>query len=81
MHYVYVLKNKNSRLLYVGYTNNLSRRLQEHKTDKWKNYNFVYCEVYVNEFDAKRREQMLKNYGSGLGHIRKRLKETLKDSG
>ena len=80
MFYLYVLKKKNSRYLYIGYTNNLQRRLVEHKKDKWKNFSFVYCEVYINESDAREREQMLKNYGAGLGHIRKRIKNTL-DSG
>lgn len=83
MFFVYVLKKKDSRLLYVGYTKNLRRRLLEHRKDKWKNYNFVYCEayVYVNEKDAKKREQQLKKYGAGLGHIRNRLHGTLKDNG
>jgi len=76
-YYVYVLKKKNSKYLYVGYTNNIHRRLAEHKLDKWKNFSFVYCEIYVNEKDARDREQKLKNYGAGLGHIRNRLKNTL----
>ncbi len=29
--YVYILANKNNRVLYVGVTNNLPRRLFEHK--------------------------------------------------
>ena len=77
MYCVYVLKKKNSRYLYIGYTNNLNRRMKEHRNDRRKNFSFVYCEVYVNESDAKDREKMLKNYGAGLGHIRKRLKNTL----
>jgi predicted GIY-YIG superfamily endonuclease len=77
MFYLYVLKKKNSRYLYVGYTNNLRVRLKAHKYDKWKNFSFVYCEVYTNEADARERERMLKKYGAGLGHIRRRLKNTL----
>ena len=80
MYYVYVMKNKNSRYLYVGYTNNLRRRMEEHKLDRWKNFYFVYCEVYISEIDAKEREQMLKNYGAGLGHVRNRLKNTLNNA-
>ena len=77
MFYVYVLKKKNSRNLYVGYTNNLRRRMKEHTNDHWKNFSFIYCEVYINEIDARNREQKLKNYGAGLGHIRNRLENTL----
>jgi len=78
MYFVYVLKKKGSKMLYVGSTNNLKRRLKEHLSDKWKNYRFVYCEVYICEADARQRERVLKkNYGAGLGHIRNRLKNTL----
>ena len=31
MYYVYLLKKKNDDDIYYGYTNNLERRLQEHK--------------------------------------------------
>ncbi len=31
MYYVYMLANKNNRVLYTGVTNNLLRRLYEHK--------------------------------------------------
>ena len=31
MYYVYMLTNKNNNVLYTGVTNNLKRRLYEHK--------------------------------------------------
>jgi predicted GIY-YIG superfamily endonuclease len=31
-YYVYLLTNKNDKVMYVGVTNNLERRMHEHKT-------------------------------------------------
>jgi len=33
IYYVYFLTNKNNNVLYIGVTNNLYRRLSEHKQD------------------------------------------------
>ena len=76
MYYVYVLKNPNNSYIYIGYSNNLKRRMDEHRFDKagWK---LVYYESYLSETDARKREKKLKDYGSSLGHLRKRLKNSL----
>ncbi len=50
--YVYILTNKNKTVLYTGVTNNLKRRLLEHKnklnpksfTSKYNTYYLVYYE-------------------------------------
>ena len=52
--YIYIMTNKNKTVLYIGVTNNLPRRIYEHKnhllkgsfTDK---YNLEYC-IYYEEF-------------------------------
>ena len=51
---------------YIGYTNNLKRRLEEHKkglnfSTKFRlPFKLIYFEGCLNEFDAKRREKYLK---------------------
>ncbi|BFP40701.1 GIY-YIG nuclease family protein [Flavobacteriaceae bacterium GF1] len=54
--YCYILTNKNKTVLYVGATNNLERRVSEHKNGKYKNaftkkYNCTLL-VYFEEFDT-----------------------------
>lgn len=66
--YCYILTNKNKTVLYVGATNEIQRRVTEHKTGKYaksftKRYN-CYILVYFEEFDsvieAFEREKQLK---------------------
>ena len=52
-YYVYILTNKNRTVLYVGVTNNLKRRLKEHKdkinpTGFTARYNIKYLVYYEN---------------------------------
>ena len=66
--YCYILANKNNTVLYVGATNNLERRIQEHKNGKYKNaftkryncYHLVYFEEFDTVKDAFAREKQLK---------------------
>ena len=66
-YYIYILTNKNKTVLYVGVTNNLVRRIGEHKSKLndgfTKRYNVtkpVYYEVFNNPADAIKREKQLK---------------------
>ncbi|MEX0919232.1 MAG: GIY-YIG nuclease family protein [Parcubacteria group bacterium] len=65
MYTTYVLKDKTGKL-YKGVTNNLARRLQEHKsgqtksTKHLKHLEIVYKEEYDNFVDARKREVYLK---------------------
>lgn len=68
-YYVYILTNKYNTVLYIGVTNNLVRRIYEHKqkfVDGFsKKYNLdklVYYEVTKNVNSAIVREKQLKNY-------------------
>lgn len=66
--YTYITTNKNKTVLYVGATNDIERRMNEHKHRVYNNsftkrYNcdiLVYFEVFDNAKDAFAREKQLK---------------------
>jgi putative endonuclease len=67
--FVYILVSKRNGTLYVGVTNNLKRRLSEHKarlvpgfTRKYKVDQLVYFEVFDSINDARAREHSLKRW-------------------
>ena len=62
-YYVYIITNK-SKTLYTGITNNLTRRIYEHKnklidgfTKKYNIDKLVYMELFTNPDDTIRREK------------------------
>ena len=66
-YYVYFLTNWNNKVLYVGVTNNLKRRVYEHKnqlvegfTKKYHVHKLVYYEVGVDIEGAILREKQIK---------------------
>ena len=68
-YYVYMLTNKANKVLYIGVTNNLERRMSEHKqklikgfTSKYNLTKLVYYEYYTDINDAIRREKQLKGW-------------------
>jgi predicted GIY-YIG superfamily endonuclease len=75
MFYVYLIKNQAENKTYIGFTSNLVRRLKEHKAKKPK---LVYYEAYVNEQDARKREQILKQRGQAVRRLKERIKGSLK---
>lgn len=77
MYYVYTLRHPQTLFLYVGYTNDLIRRCKQHGHDK-PGWRLAYYEAYAAEQDARLRERQLKQYGSSLGHLRKRLSYSLR---
>lgn len=69
MYYVYILTNKTNKVMYVGITNDLQRRLYEHKneqidgfTKKYHVHKLVYYEEYSEVNDAIAREKQLKHW-------------------
>ena len=77
--YVYVLLSEADRNFYVGYTNNLSKRVDQHnqgKVNSTKNrvpLKLVYWEGCLNQQDATSREKYLKT-AWGKRYIKNRLK-------
>ena len=74
-YYVYIMTNKNNNVLYTGVTNDLKRRVYEHKqkivngfTKKYNLIKLIYYEVYENSVDAITREKQIKA-GSRLKKI------------
>ena len=72
MYFVYVLRNKANNELYIGYTNNLERRLEEHKR-KFPKDELLYYEAYRDEKEARDRERKLKYHGSAWRGLKQRI--------
>ena len=84
MYYVYVIKSKVNEKLYIGSTNNLKRRLAEHRRKtslKRASFNLVYYEAFASEVDARRREKRIKYFGKAYQELKKRISESLKVRG
>lgn len=79
MYYVYVLENQNDKSLYIGFTDNIQRRVFEHQNGKGgrttklkKDWKLIYFEGYLLKEDALDREKFLKG-GSGRKYLKKQL--------
>ena len=77
-YYTYVLKSEKDKNFYVGYTNNIKRRLNEHNNGKVKStinrrpLILVYWEGCLTQKDALKREKYLKT-AWGKRYIKNRL--------
>lgn len=69
-YYVYILRTS-SNTLYIGQTNNLERRVKEHKDKSTKSakyvryfpsFNLAYVETYNSRKDSMHREIQLKKW-------------------
>ena len=68
-YYVYILTTWNHRVMYVGVTNNLTRRLYEHKnelidgfTKRYHVHKLVYYEITGDPVSAIAREKEIKGW-------------------
>jgi predicted GIY-YIG superfamily endonuclease len=70
MYYAYILRRRKKEW-YIGYTNDLQQRMEEHKKE-WP-CELVYYEAYQLEKAARQRERQLKHYGSAWRALRQRI--------
>lgn len=69
-HYVYIITNKSNKVLYIGMTKDLERRIYQHKNKVYPNtfsakYNLnklIYFEVYETKIKASLREKQMKKW-------------------
>ena len=68
-YYVYILTNWNNKVIYIGVTNDLVRRVFEHRqktikgfTEKYNVHKLVYFDVCEDVNSAIAREQELKKW-------------------
>jgi putative endonuclease len=68
-YHVYILASKPNGTLYIGVTNNIARRVWQHKqglvegfTKKYGVNRLVYCEGFARPQEASQREKRLKKW-------------------
>ncbi len=68
-YFIYILSNKHHSTLYIGVTNDLQRRLYEHRTGETPGFTADYClsellyfESYPDPVAAIAREKQLKGW-------------------
>jgi len=83
MHYIYIIQSKKDKALYVGYTNDLRKRIKMHNlgevfsTKPRRPFVLIYYEAHQNKNDALEREKFLKS-GWGKNYIKRVLKNYFK---
>ncbi|MBR4360840.1 MAG: GIY-YIG nuclease family protein [Clostridia bacterium] len=67
--FVYIMTSYNGNAMYIGITNDLARRVAEHKSDakegftkRYRIHKLVYYEEYDDVYAAIAREKQLKNW-------------------
>lgn len=68
-YFVYILASRKNGVLYIGVTNDLFRRIYEHRTNpnrcftkKYFVFRLVYFEIFENIYEAISREKCLKKW-------------------
>ena len=81
MFFVYILQNEIGEL-YCGYSNNVEKRLAEHRRGSTEStqghtWSIVYYEAYRSESDAREREHQLKFRGQAKAQVKRRIRASL----
>ena len=85
MFYVYLIRGTLNNKFYIGYTNNLKKRIQEHRDGKsyWSErilpFKLIYYEAFVSKIDAQNREKQLKQHGKALAFLKKRITYSIRE--
>ena len=78
------MKSKKDDKFYIGYTNNLRKRLKKHNlglvgsTKSRIPLHLVYYEAYAIQQDATKREHNLKLRAKALKELKNRIQKSLK---
>ncbi|KKP68625.1 MAG: hypothetical protein UR66_C0004G0025 [Candidatus Moranbacteria bacterium GW2011_GWE1_35_17] len=81
-YYVYILLSLKDGNFYIGFTEDLKRRVSEHNSGKTfstkcrKPFEIIFYEAYRNKYDALRREKYFKTT-KGKTTLRSMLREYL----
>lgn len=84
MFYVYVIKSEKDGSIYIGYTNNLIKRMKEHNSGQNKStknripFELIYYEAYRAKSDARFRENNLKRFAQAYSQLKRRIRTSLK---
>lgn len=76
---LYILQSEKDHNLYIGSTNNLKRRLSEHKEGKVFSTSYrrpmhlIYAELYSSEKDCRHGEKNLKLKSRAYYQLKKRI--------
>ncbi len=71
MYFVYIIRSLKNNKYYIGYTNNLKRRIKEHNHNNTRSlinkgpFVLIYNEKYNSVTEAKKREKQIKSYKGG----------------
>lgn len=73
IYYTYIITNTHNKVVYVGFTKDLKKRLFEHKERKNENsfsakynlYKLVYFETHKTIESARKREILIKKWNRG----------------
>jgi putative endonuclease len=82
MYYVYLLLSRKDLKFYIGFTEEVNRRVDDHNSGKVAStadrrpLELIYYEAYLDKADALGREKFLKS-GSGHRFIKKQLNHYL----
>jgi len=86
-YYIYILSNFKRNVIYVGVTNDLTRRVWEHKhnlvegfSKKYKVHDLIYFETFSDSISAIEKEKQIKNWSrEKKNKLVKKLNPQLKD--
>ena len=81
MYYIYLIRSENLDQFYIGQTDDLRRRVEQHQngesrwTKRADDWRLVYYEAYTSRKLAIIRERKLKNHARGYQELVKRVFE------
>ena len=82
--HVYILKSEKDNRFYIGFSDDLEKRLEKHNqgkaywTKRHKPWKLIYYESYLSKIDALNREKQLKRFAKGFAQLKRRLQNTLR---